>query len=167
MYASLALIGRVIYFVTWMFVMLLLPKVITNRKNGENTEPILIRFVGYILMFSALIVVFSFLFPNLAIQLLFGADYLSMAPLLGWYAIATSFFAISNIFAYYFLSLDKYLPIVFSGFFGLLQIALIVIFHESLMQVVWMQIIAMGLLLLVQVGYFLNQKQRSKISLHQ
>lgn len=167
LYASLALIGRVIYFVTWMFVMLLLPKVITNRKNGENTEPILIRFVGYIAMFSALIVVFSFLFPNLAIQLLFGVDYLSMAPLLGWYAIATSFFAISNIFAYYFLSLDKYLPIVFSGFFGLLQIALIILFHENLMQVVWMQIIAMGLLLLVQVGYFLNQKQRSKNSLHQ
>ena len=140
---------------------------IANRKNDEDTEPILIRFVGYIAMFSAIIVVFSFLFPNLAIQLLFGVDYLSMAPLLGWYAVATSFFAISNIFAYYFLSLDKYLPIVFSGFFGFLQIALILLFHESLMEVVWMQIIAMGLLLLVQLGYFLNQKQRNKKSLHQ
>ena len=166
LYASLALIGRVIYFVTWMFVMLLLPKVITKRKNGENTEPILINYIGYIAMFSAIIVVFSFLFPDLVIQFLFGADYLSMGPLLGWYAVATSFFAISNIFAYYFLSLDKYLPIVFSGFYGLFQIVLILLFHDSLIEVVLMQIIAMGLLLLTQIAYFLKQKQRSGKPLH-
>ena len=38
LYASLALIGRVVYFVSWMFVMLLLPKVIQLKKEGKQTS---------------------------------------------------------------------------------------------------------------------------------
>ena len=37
LYASLALIGRVVYFTAWMFVMLLLPKVIELKKEGKKT----------------------------------------------------------------------------------------------------------------------------------
>ena len=40
LYASLALIGRVVYFVAWMFVMLLLPKVIQLKKEGKNKKKI-------------------------------------------------------------------------------------------------------------------------------
>jgi O-antigen/teichoic acid export membrane protein len=165
LYSSLALIGRVIYFVTWMFVMILLPKVISQRKRGENTEIILKKYVGIITIFAALVVVFSFLFPNLVIQVLFGEAYLQMAPLVGWYALATSFFAISNIFVYYFLSLDRYFPIVLSGIFGITQVGLILLFHDSLMQVVVMQIIAMGLLLVVQVAYFLLRREKPQQTL--
>ncbi|MEP0214178.1 MAG: sugar isomerase, partial [Cellulophaga sp.] len=46
LYASLALIGRVVYFVAWMFVMLLLPAVIEKRKEGKRTAPILFKYVG-------------------------------------------------------------------------------------------------------------------------
>lgn len=161
LYASLALIGRVVYFITWMLVMLLLPKVIEKRKSGLETQSTLLKYVGYVAVISFAIVIASFLFPNLAVNILFGEAYLSIAPLLGWYALATSLFAISNIFAYYFLSLDAYMPIVFSGAMGLLQVGLITVFHDSLGTVVFMQIIAMTLLLTLQLGYFFYRKYRS------
>jgi hypothetical protein len=77
-----------------------------------------------------------------------------MAPLLWKYALATGVFAISNIFAYYYLSLDRYVPVILSGFFGMLQMGLVIFFHESLEQVVHMQIVAMFMLLLFQIIYF-------------
>ncbi|QYJ69505.1 sugar isomerase [Flavobacterium litorale] len=154
LYASLALIGRVVYFVAWMFVMLLLPKVIKLKKEGFDTKPILLKYVGYITVLSACIVLGAFIFPKLVVQLMFGNDYIAIAPLLWQYALATSVFAIANIFAYYFLSIGQYFPVILSGILGLTQIVLIVFFHNSLAQVVQAQIVAMLVLLFVQLCFF-------------
>ena len=154
LYASLALIGRVVYFVSWMFVMLLLPKVIQLKKDGKNTLPILLKYVGYIVILSTLIVTFTWLFPEFVVRLMFGEQYISISPLLWKYALATSIFAIANIFAYYFLSIGKYIPVIVSAFLGLTQIGLIMLYHNSLEQVVLMQVLTMVLLLVFQLGYF-------------
>ncbi|MBT8299366.1 MAG: sugar isomerase [Maribacter sp.] len=160
LYASLALIGRVVYFVAWMFVMLLLPTVVQKQKDGEPTAPILFKYVGYVGILSISIIAVCYLFPELIITLMFGNAYVSMAGLLWQYALATSLFAISNIFAYYFLSLDHYIPVILSGMLGLSQIFLIVLFHDELISVVHMQIIAMAILLVVQLLYFIKKKNR-------
>lgn len=160
LYASLALIGRVVYFVAWMFVMLLLPTVVEKQKNGEPTAPTLFKYVTYISMLSALIVSSCYIVPEFIIQIMFGDAYLSMAGLLWQYALATSLFAIANIFAYYFLSLDHYVPVILSGMLGVSQVFLVVFFHESLAMVVQVQIIAMAILLAVQITYFLSKKSK-------
>jgi O-antigen/teichoic acid export membrane protein len=167
LYASLALIGRVVYFIAWMFVMLLLPKVVQLKKEGKPTLPILLKYVGYIAFIAIVIVTSCFLFPKEIIGLLFGSDYTSISSLLWKYALATSIFAISNIFAYYFLSLDTYMPVVLSGIFGMLQIVLIVLYHETLAQVVHVQIIAMILLLIVQLSFFLCKGSKNSKSINQ
>ena len=154
LYASLALIGRVVYFIAWMFVMLLLPTVIQLKKEGKSTLPILLKYVSYIAAIALVIIVSCFFFPQQIIGLLFGGDYVSIAPLLWKYALATGVFAISNIFAYYYLSLDKYVPVVLSGLFGMLQIVFIIFFHSSLEEVVYVQIITMILLMIMQLIFF-------------
>ncbi|WP_299434723.1 oligosaccharide flippase family protein [uncultured Aquimarina sp.] len=163
LYASLALIGRVVYFVAWMFVMLLLPKVVQKQKDGEATAPVLFKYVGYITILSACIVLGCYLFPETVVNLMFGSEYISIAPLLWKYAIATSLFAIANIFAYYYLSLDKYIPVLISGLLGISQLALIIWFHDSLHQVVMMQIISMTVLLIIQLLYFFYQTKRIEV----
>ncbi|MFC4633542.1 oligosaccharide flippase family protein [Dokdonia ponticola] len=154
LYASLALIGRIVYFIAWMFVMLLLPTVVQLRKEGKATAPILFKYIGYIGCVALVIIGVSAVFPEIAIQLLFGEQYLEIAPLLWKYALATGLFAIANIFAYYYLSLDTYVPVIISGIFGMLQMGLVIFFHDSLAQVVHMQIAAMVLLLITQVAFF-------------
>jgi O-antigen/teichoic acid export membrane protein len=154
LYAALALIGRIVYFIAWMFVMLLLPTVVQLKKEGKATAPILFKYVGYIACISLLIIGATAVFPEMAIQLLFGEQYLEIAPLLWKYALATGLFAIANIFAYYYLSLDKNVPVIISGVFGMLQMGLVIFFHDSLAQVVHMQIAAMFLLLATQVAFF-------------
>ncbi len=166
LYASLALIGRIVYFIAWMFVMLLLPAVVELQKEGKETAPVLFKYVGYIGAIALVIVLGCLICPELIIKILFGDAYLSMAPLLWKYAIATSMFALSNIFAYYYLSLDQYVPVIISGVFGMLQVVLVVFFHDSLEQVVHMQIVAMALLLGIQLLFFKGQTlARKKLSL--
>ena len=157
LYASLALIGRVVYFVAWMFVMLLLPKVVQRHRDGEPTVPVLAKYIGFIGLLSFGIVVACYLFPAPIINLLFGEAYLSMGPLLWQYALATSLFAISNIFAYYFMSLDHYVPILLSGILGISQVLLIIIFHSSLSMIVQIQIVVMIALLVAQALYFFSK----------
>lgn len=162
LYASLALIGRVVYFAAWMFVMLLMPTVMQKEKDGKPTAPVLFKYVFFIGGFSAMIIFVCFIMPEIVINILFGSAYLSIAPLLWKYALATSLFAISNIFAYYFLSLNHYLPVVISGILGMLQVALIVLYHTSLAMVVQMQIIAMIILLIAQLIFFIHNKRKIK-----
>lgn len=162
LYASLALIGRIVYFIAWMFVMLLLPTVVQLKKEGKETAPTLFKYVGYIAAISISIIVVCLSFPETIITLLFGDSYTAMASLLWKYAVATSMFAISNIFAYYYLSLDKYIPVVISGVFGMLQMGLVIFYHDSLEQVVHMQIIAMLLLLGIQLAFFKYDQLTSK-----
>ena len=171
LYASLALIGRVVYFIAWMFVMLLLPTVVQLKKQGISTRPILFKYIIYIVIIAASIVLACYFFPNQIINILFGNEYIEIASLLWKYAFATGVFAVSNIFAYYYLSLDKYVPVIFSGIFGMLQIALIVQFHASLEQIVHVQIFAMILLLGVQIIFFIlndmiSKKRASKLFFH-
>lgn len=160
LYASLALIGRVVYFVAWMFVMLLLPTVVQKHKDGEPTVPVLSKYIGFIGLLSFGIVMACYMFPEPIINLLFGEAYLSMSNLLWQYALATSLFAVSNIFAYYFLSLDHYVPVILSGILGISQVFLIIIFHSSLTMVVQIQIVVMIALLVAQAIYFLSKSLR-------
>jgi O-antigen/teichoic acid export membrane protein len=96
LYSSLAMIGRVVYFIAWMFVMLLLPTVVQKQNDGEATAPILIKYVSYVGLLAIAIIFCCAVFPELIIQLMFGEAYVSMAPLLWQYALATSLFAISK-----------------------------------------------------------------------
>jgi hypothetical protein len=66
-----------------------------------------------------------------------------MSPLLFKYAIATSLFALGNLFVYYFLSLSQYKPVIIAVFFGIAQLLLLITFHRTLEIVVHVQIALM------------------------
>ncbi len=153
-YSALALIGRAVYYVAWMFIMLLLPKVVKMHKNGENTQQLLASYVRYTVLLCGVIITLSYLIPQFIVISLFGHSYLAIADHLWIYAMATSMFALSNIYTYYALSLERYIPTVITIVFGCLQIGLIILYHQSLLQVVIMQLIAMTALLASQLSYY-------------
>lgn len=154
LYASLALIGRVVYFVIWMLIMVLLPKVIEAKKEGGNPKEIFNKYLKFILAFTSILILGCYLFPETIISLLFGKEYLALSYLLYKYAIATSFFALANLFVYYFLSISKYKPVIMAMFFGVAQVLLLIIFHKSLVQIVHIQMALMLMLLLFTLFYY-------------
>lgn len=159
LYAALALVGRIVYFGTWTIVTLLFPMVIKLEKEGKNTLPLFFGGLGTVMTIAAVITAVCYLFPDLVMNTLFGAQYLSVAPLLWKYAVATSLFAGSNVFVYYHMSLDRHLPIYLSIGFGMLQIFFLYIYHANFEQVIYVQIILMGFLLILMVLYQLFYKK--------
>ena len=155
LYTSITMIGKMIYFATWMVVMILIPRVLRLKKEGKPYRPKLIRYFSYILILNTIITGIAYLFPTEIVGTLFGEQYLDMSHLLWKYSLATSFFALSNICVYYFLSINKYLPVLVAICFGLLQMYSLIVFHENIEQVIDVQVFVMLGLLIFQMLYFL------------
>jgi O-antigen/teichoic acid export membrane protein len=157
LYSSIALIGRIVFFGTWTIVTLLFPKVIEKEKKGEKHSHLFYAALAIVMAGGFLTTIFCALFDNLIIDVLFGEAYAEGASLLWKYAMATTLFASANVFAYYYMSLKIYAPVFISLAVGLGQIALIAIFHNSLNQVITMQIISMGSLFATMLSFHVSR----------
>jgi hypothetical protein len=79
------------------------------------------KYVSYIAVLSSNC--FSnFSFPETVVNPMFGKEYLSIAFFIVEIRFGNFFIAIANIFAYYFLSINQYIPVVVSAIIGLTQI---------------------------------------------
>ncbi|NNF21817.1 MAG: sugar isomerase [Saprospiraceae bacterium] len=166
LYASLSLIGRVVFFATWSVVGILIPRVVQLRMQNKDHQGVFMQALGIVFSVAILITATCFFFDKLIIQLAFGEEYVAMAHLLWKYAACTTLFTCANVFSYYYMSLDKYLPVVLSLGGGVLQIVLIIIFHRSVSLVIQMQLIAMGILLISMLIYhFKNVYNNEKIKI--
>jgi len=160
-YASVSLIGRMIYYGTWTFVMLLFPKVIAAKEKGEDPTKLLLLVGGLVAAIGISTTIFTCYFGEILIQVLFGNDYISSSRYLYRYAASTTLFALSNVIVYYYLSLDKYLPVWISLLFGLLQICAIYIIHDSIYNIIKVQIVLMSVLLILLLIYHTIEYNRS------
>ena len=152
-YAALALIGRIVFFGTWSVVITMFPLVAQKHQRGEEHRYLLWLALGMVCGVSVLIIAVTVLIPGLIVQILFGADYLAIAPLLWLYAIATALFALSNVLINYHLALGNRSRSFLALAAGVSQVVALLIFHETLYQVVVIQILLMGLLLLLLLGW--------------
>ena len=162
LYAALALIGRIVYFGTWTVVTILFPTVILLEKEGKSHLKYFWGGLSIVAFIAGIIILATYFFPTLIVQILFGEKYLSIAPLLWQYAFATGLFACGNVFVYYHLSLDRRTPVLMTLVAGILQILLIISFHKDFEQVIHVQILLMTSLLLALIGFQFHQ--HTKIS---
>lgn len=161
LYASLALLGRAVFFATWIIVTMLFPKVIEKEKKGEPHEHLFWSAFSVVAILGAAIVAVCFLMDSFIISVAFGSEYLSISHLLWMYALSTSLFACANVVVYYNMSLENYYPVWISVAAGIFQIVFISLFHDSLGMVIQVQLILMSVLLGVMIVY---QKSKSVFS---
>lgn len=153
LYAALALIGRIVFFATWSVVTVLFPIVAQRHQRGEAHRHLLYAGLGIVLAISAPIVVGTLLFPEAIVGLLFGAQYLAVAPQLGGYALATTLYALANVVISYRLSLDDGAGSLLALAAGLAQVLALWLLHRDLGQVVLVQVAVMGGLFLALVAW--------------
>jgi O-antigen/teichoic acid export membrane protein len=147
-YAALALIGRIVFFATWSVVTTMFPIVAQKQKKGEPHGHLLWVSLGIVFAVSAPIVLSTLFLPQWIVRILFGVQYLSIAPLLWLYALATALYAMANVVINYRLSLGMGRETRFAIAAGIAQVLGIIFFHQSLAQVVYVQVIVMALLFL-------------------
>lgn len=161
-YAALALIGRIVFFATWSVVITMFPLVAQKQQRGEPHRALLWTGLGMVLGVSVLIVATTAVLPELIVQILFGADYLVIAPLLWRYAVATALFALANVLINYRLALGSRAGTIFALAIGILQVVTLLIFHATLAQVVNLQILLMAGLLFLLFSWELVEQRKNR-----
>lgn len=149
LYAAVSVLGRIVYFGALPLTVLLVPLVARRQALGQATRPILLLLIGGgVTVCGALILVAS-VAGSQVLGLLYGPEYVSAAPLLAPYALAASLYTLTNLVITYQIALGKggetWMPLLA----GTAQIIAVLLFHESLTQVITIQIILMGALFAV------------------
>jgi O-antigen/teichoic acid export membrane protein len=135
-YAALALIGRIVFFATFSVVSVMFPIVAQKHEKGEPHRYLFgvsLLLVGVV---SAGIIIATVIVPELIVSVLFGAAYVSIAPMLWLLAVATTLYALSNVVINYRLSTGFTHGTLIAVATGVLQVIALLIFHDSLIQVV-------------------------------
>jgi len=157
-YASMALIGHFVYFVFWVVAVILISNVTENDRKFKITISKALKYSLYAVMVSSIIAMECVLFSETLLNIV------DFSPLLFQYVLATLLFAISSVLTYYYLSLGKYLPVIISGVVGLSQIILLAFFHNSLVVIIQVYVIAMVALLVAQLLYVSHNLILKKVS---
>lgn len=138
-YASLSVLGKVLFYATGAVSFVLFP-VITERKTTGKAHS---RLVASGLLVIGLVCIGLTLIYFIAPQnvlLAFGKAFYGAAQYMGKFAIFMSFFSLSSIMIQVLLALDKVRVWIITTACSLLQAVLIVFWHETLSQVIGINI---------------------------
>ncbi|HZR28125.1 MAG TPA: oligosaccharide flippase family protein [Terriglobales bacterium] len=149
LYAAVALVGRVLYFVSWSLVSAMFPVTANAHKQDANFSVLAIP-LGLVLLISGSFVAITFFIPHLIMRLVFGAAFhMPSEGLLSLYAAATGVYALSVVLIAFEMSRKiantAWLQLLFSG----LIVAGIYFFHSDLQEVVMVQMVLMSLMLVI------------------
>ncbi len=147
LYSSISLVGLVILFGSFTAITVLFPKVIELEKKGEPHKHLFWSSMFLVFAFGLSISFVCYAFDTTAVRILFGEAYLGVSNLLWQYALSITIFSCATVFVYYHVSLDNYLPVWISLIIGIVQIIFIQHRHESIQEVVTIQLCMMCLLL--------------------
>jgi O-antigen/teichoic acid export membrane protein len=166
LYASLSILGKIVFFASSSIGMVMFPLVAGKKARGENYRRIYLNSFLLVFLVSFGITLVYFLFPKLMVNLLYGSQYLAIAPLLGLFAVFMSFYALVYLTVNFFLAAARTVMIVLPITGAVLQAVLIYFYHSSLRQVVLINIWVMaglffGLIALPLVKYLKSGRLHS------
>lgn len=160
-YASLSILGKVIFFATGTISFVLFPVLSEARASGTSHTHY-VRFGLFVIgsMCLALTVLY-YLFPNYVI-LAFGPAFSQATPYLGSFALFISFFSLASVMMNILLAIDKMAVWIFTLTASLTQLILINIFHGAIITIININIaisVALFFSLLLYYAYGKASKQ--------
>lgn len=164
-YASLAILGRVVFFGASPISNVMFPIVAKRKFENKNYLEIFYTSLGLIITFSVVLVAFYFFFPQIAITVLFGKEFLDGAPFLWLYGLFMSLLAIAMFLTQFYLSIGKTKMVVLFLITAFLQMILITVYHPDILGVIKMSVLSAALLDVILFVYFLMIKnEKTSIS---
>jgi O-antigen/teichoic acid export membrane protein len=154
-YAALSIMGKSIFYLTFPINFIFFPLIAQKKEKKENVTPTLIFATILILIVSVFGSTIYFLYPEIILRIFFPSpDYKSLSIYLGPISIYFLIFSIASLFNSYLLSIGKTQIYKINIFAGVLLTVLIVLFHESLFEVIGMLFISSFLLLILLLLYY-------------
>lgn len=161
-YAAVAQIGRLLYFVCWFGIVNAMFPVAAARQDQKKSEalgvPMLLVFA-----ISCIFVLVAALFPHFIMGLIFGSKFINIGSLLALYAIATGLYSLSVVLIAYEMSRrianTGWLQLLISG----ALVLVIGFFHQNLHEVIMVRIVLMVIMLTLVSFPFLRRLRRAPV----
>jgi len=147
LYSAVALIGRAVFFLSWSVATVVFPVVALRHAKGESGHRVLAGGVVAVLGIGATCVVGALLFGGPVLGIVLGPDYSGLSVPLAVYALSTTLFAVASLIASQHLATGRIREswVVLAG--AGLQVALLLLWHNSIAQLIGAQLVAMSVLL--------------------
>jgi O-antigen/teichoic acid export membrane protein len=136
-YSIAQMVGKIILFLPVPVVMVMFPKLSSLLGQEKKALLILRQSLMIAVFLCGIALTLGLLFPALIIKILTGKIYEECIPLIRFFCLNMTFFSLAFILLYYHLSTQTRSFLYPLVFFTLTQIGLILFFHRSLSQVLW------------------------------
>jgi O-antigen/teichoic acid export membrane protein len=155
-----------VFFGTSSVVTAMFPIVAQKHQRGEPHGYLLAASLAMVALVSAIIIAAALVIPDLIVRVLFGEAYLSIAPLVWLYAVATMLYALANVVINYRLSAGRGRSSALAVVAGVTQVVGLWLFHSTLREVVLVQIYIMAalfvILLLSEASRLLTERRERR-----
>lgn len=139
-YASLSVMGKVLFFATGAVSFVLFPVLSERKASGKNHSRLVYPALFIIGSICAALTALYFIAPQLVL-LAFGKAFFGAAPYLGPFAVFMTFFSLASIMIQTLLALDKTNVWILTTVFSVMQLVLIVFLHDTLSHIIAVNIV--------------------------
>jgi len=156
LYAALSTLGKIIFFASSPIAATMFPIVSKRKANNQGYNKVFLTSLIVTLAVGIAITSFYWLFPSVAIGVLYGPAYLSAKSALVWMGILILFYSLSSLMVNFSLSLGESRAVYFPLIAAVLQAPLIWFFHGSILEVIQISlglVAAMFIFLSFYLGY--------------
>jgi len=162
-YAAVSLVGRLVNMCAWSVVNTMFPVSAAARSSDREARPVLFLSLGMVFLILSVLILGLWAIPSFLWRVLFGAhfelgNYGGLAALLILYAVTTGIYSLSSVMITYEMSRKiantSWAQLAFSG----ALVLGICVFHQTLQQVIFVQLVLM-VILLVTVALPLLQRE--------
>lgn len=148
LYSALSSLSKIIFFGTGPISAVMFPMVSKRHAIGGEYKKIYQMSFAITALLCLIALTFYSVVPTLAIKILYGSAYLQASGLLVWFGISVSLFTLSSLILNYNLSIGRARAAIFPAIAAVLQILGIVLFHQTLWQVIIVSLSISALLLI-------------------
>lgn len=163
-YSALSVFGRIIFFASGSIALALFPMAAERNANGRKHKHLLHGSILIVSVISLVILILYFFVPEITIRLFLGDRYIEASSYLALFGLMMFFYSLVNLLINYYLSINQtaisFLPFIFS----VVLLILIIFFHQSLKEIIYIRIVHMALLLAaIPMFNFVYQKNETKV----
>lgn len=135
LYAGVATVARIIFFLTASIAQVLLPAVKIGNPEREN-RALLVKSALILIGLSAPVLVACITVPDFVMRALMGSDYSQFAGLLPLLSLAVFFISILNLSILYCLALRRYVPALLTMIGTIITYGVMLFYHTTLHDIV-------------------------------
>lgn len=139
-YVALSTVGKITFYAVGPLISVMFPLVSARKSAGLPYLKPLFGTLLVSLALSSLILILYFLFPKFIVGIIFGEKYYGIVPYLGLFSVSICIYSLNSILTHFLLSVSASKSIYTLCMISLVQIVGILAFHESISQVLWVNI---------------------------